>query len=142
MRFCTIRPRCSTCPWPAGSGKGRRSRALRRRGVAPVPVLPRIVSDGEQLEGVERQLTLARRAGATQALCGNLGQVRLLRRLEMAPLGDFGWNCYNFQALRQAAALGIVRQTLSMELSLPRIRALRSPIDTELLFLRPPAAGW
>ena len=126
-------PQVLYLPLACWEREGEEIAALRRRGVAPVPVLPRIVSDGEQLEGVERQLTLARRAGATQALCGNLGQVRLLRRLEMAPLGDFGWNCYNSQALRQAAALGIVRQTLSMELSLPRIRALRSPIDTELL---------
>ena len=81
--FAPSAPGALPAPWPAGSGKGRRSRRCAAGAWPRSRCCPGLSSDGEQLEGVERQLTLARRAGATQALCGNLGQVR-----SAAPAGD------------------------------------------------------
>lgn len=107
------------------------TRALAQK-IPLAAVLPRVFFDAEQDE-IARMLETAKRAGVTAALAGNIGQLRLLREMNMEAFGDFGLNAFHTDTLSALAALGVRRQVLSFELRLEQIRGLRSPIDTELI---------
>ena len=95
-------------------------------------VLPRVVYDREAM-AVLQWLDDAYRMGVRQVLCGNLGHVALARSRGMEVRGDFGFNAFNSRALQQLHHLGLKSATASFELSLPQIRDLSKPLDTELI---------
>lgn len=108
----------------------RCSELARRFRVAAV--LPRVFFDAER-EELFGLLLRARRDGVHAALAGNLGQLELARQCGVAVYGDFGLNAFNTDTLSALADLGVRRQTLSFELRLEQIRALRAPLETELI---------
>ena len=96
------------------------------------PVMPRIYTDAEQSK-VENLLKQALEMGLSHVLVGNLGQVRLVKKMGLSVYGDFGLNIFNSRGLQAMAELGIERQTLSFELRLAQIRDIQKNIPTELL---------
>lgn len=109
-----------------------RTKQLLDAGCNLIPVLPRIIWDREQ-ETVLRQLTQCRNMGCQAALCGNIGQIALVRQLGLQVIGDFGLNAFNSETLETLCDMGVMRQTISFELRLPQIRDLHKPMETELI---------
>jgi putative protease len=95
-------------------------------------VLPRVVYDREAM-GVLRQLDAVYAAGVREAMCGNLGHIALARSRGFEVRGDFGFNAFNTRAMYQLHHLGLKSATASFELSLPQLRDLGKPLDTEIL---------
>ena len=68
-------------------------------------------------EAARRLLAAAKDAGAAFALCGGVGAVRLAREASLPPVGGFGLNVANRDALRAYAEEGAAAAVLSMELT-------------------------
>lgn len=85
-------------------------------------------------EAMRRALSEARDAGVRYALVGNVGALPLAREAGLYPIGGFGLNITNRDALAAYAAEGLTAATLSMELAFPEMAfAADSPIPTGLL---------
>ena len=95
-------------------------------------VLPRVIPDRETGKIAER-LDLAYAVGIRNALCGNLGQIRFAQSRGFAVSGDYGLNLFNSRAMNLAQQLELESVTASFELTLPQIRDLSKPLNTELL---------
>lgn len=95
-------------------------------------VLPRIVWDRE-LPRLRQELAAARRAGVTQALVSHIGQLPLVRSLDLTPRADFGLGLTNGLGAEELARLGFASATASFELRLSQVRDLHKPLPTELL---------
>ncbi len=105
---------------------------MRRYRLPLAVVLPRIVHDGE-LDELIHGLQLVRRAGIRDALVGNLGLIRVALECDFRVRGDFGLNLYNSRAMDMAKGLNLTSATLSFEMTLPQIRDISKPLDTELM---------
>ncbi len=87
-----------------------------------------------QEETVAQALKAAAQAGAVAALCGNVGAIPLAKEAGLTPIGGFGLNITNEQALAFYAEHGLAAATLSMELTFPQIAALPpAPLPTGIL---------
>ncbi len=75
-------------------------------------------------ERVRAALKAAADAGAAYALCGNIGAISLAKECGLKPIGGFGLNITNTQALAFYCAHGLSAATLSMELTFPQMRPL------------------
>lgn len=75
-------------------------------------------------EAVRQQLRRHKEAGAQMALCGNVGAIPLAAEAGLAPLGGFGLNITNREALAAYAAAGLKAATASFELTFRQIRPL------------------
>ncbi len=95
-------------------------------------VLPRIVHD-QELEKLKQQLRLARSLGIREALVGNLGLLLPLRECGIRARGDFGLNIFNSRAMMACRELELLSVTASFEMTLPQIRDVSKPVDTEML---------
>ena len=86
-----------------------------------------------QEDAVRRQLQQAARKNARYALCGNVGAIPLAREAGLLPVGGFGLNLTNGEALQAYAAEGLAGAMLSFELTFRQTGFLReSPIPTGL----------
>jgi putative protease len=91
---------------------------------APLGVeLPRAVFGDSQAKEVKAALAKVKDAGITDALCGNLGSVRLALEAGMRVHGDFGLNAANGAALSELRSFGLLSCVLSFEQSLADMRA-------------------
>jgi putative protease len=87
-----------------------------------------------QEEPIRRQLAKAKVAGATFALCGNVGALPLAKEVDLAAVGGFGLNLTNKEALAFYAENGLNAATLSMELTFGQLRGLTpSPIPVGVM---------
>lgn len=105
----------------------------------PADTIRRLVADGQAvgidiprgLFGVENavatKLKNAADAGARAALCGNVGAIPLAKAAGLSPIGAFGLNVMNSQALSFCKGISLVATTLSMELTFSQIQALGEP---------------
>ncbi|MBQ5841235.1 MAG: DUF3656 domain-containing protein, partial [Clostridia bacterium] len=85
-------------------------------------------------EAAAQALKAAAEAGAVAALCGNVGAIPLAVDAGLTPIGGFGLNITNQQALAFFAEKGLAAATLSMELTFPQIAALSpAPLPIGLL---------
>jgi putative protease len=109
-----------------------RAEEILRAGKELVPVLPRILWDGEQEQAWET-LRTCQKLGCTAALVGNVGQIAPVKRLGMTVYGDFGLNAFHSKTLRVLRDCGVERQTLSFELRFAQIRDMNKPMETELI---------
>ncbi len=109
-----------------------RLRHFVERGVTPVAVLPRIITDSET-ETVKQALQALFDAGLNEALVGNLGHVYLARGAGMKVRGDFGLNVFNSHTLDMLGQAGFLSATASFELRLSQIKDMAKPIDTEAI---------
>ncbi len=82
--------------------------------------IPRGLFGGE--DAVRTALRRAVQAGATFALCNNVGAVPLAREAGLAPLAGAFWNITNEQALAAAAQDGAQAAILSFELTFPQMQ--------------------
>lgn len=85
-------------------------------------------------DDVRRQLRSAANDGARYALCHNVGAVPLAREAGLCPVGGFGLNLTNREAVAAYAAEGLGAATLSMELAFGQMAfAAESPLPVGLL---------
>lgn len=73
---------------------------------------------------VAAALRAAADAGAVAALCGNVGAIPLAKAAGLSPIGGFGLNVMNSQALSFCKGTDLSAVTLSMELTFPQMQAL------------------
>ncbi len=74
-------------------------------------------------DAVAEKLKTAAKAGASAALCGNIGAIPLAKAAGLTPIGGFGLNAMNSQALSFCKGVGLAAPTLSMELTFPQMQA-------------------
>ena len=77
-----------------------------------------------QEETIRARLKEAKAAGAKLALCGNAGALPLAVEADLVPMGGFGLNLTNREALCFYAERGLKMATLSMELTLGQMKRL------------------
>lgn len=85
------------------------------QGVHLVPRLPRIYFTRER-EQIVHLLAKWKHLGATEALCGNIGQLRLLHSMGLRARGDFSLNIYNTLSSYEYARLGLIGFTPDFEM--------------------------
>ena len=93
---------------------------------------PRVSWDRER-PALEEALSAARKAGATEALLGHIGQLPLARQYGLTPRGDFGLGWLNSLTGAELARLGFASATASFEARLSQVRDLDKALDLELL---------
>ena len=87
-----------------------------------------------QEETIRRLLATAKAAGATFALCGNVGALPLAKEAGLTAMGGFGLNLTNRDALAFYAERGLDAATLSMELTFGQMRSLTpSPLPVGVM---------
>ncbi|MBQ9841516.1 MAG: U32 family peptidase [Clostridia bacterium] len=77
-----------------------------------------------QEQRIRQRLTAAKSAGARLALCGNVGAIPLAVEAGLVPMGGFGLNLTNAEALNFYTERGLKMATLSMELTLGQMKRL------------------
>lgn len=87
--------------------------------------LPRALFMGEEV--IARRLAEAKAAGATWALCGNIGALPLCREAGLPTVGHFSLNVTNSAALAALAEQGVTAAVLSMELQFSQMRLAAPP---------------
>ncbi len=90
---------------------------VRRIGPRLIGELPRLLYPGAEA-AMERRLGELREAGLETLCAGNLGTVRLARRLGFRVSGGFDLNIWNTRALETYAGLGVRETLLSLELDM------------------------
>ena len=87
-----------------------------------------------QEDAIRAKLLKAKEAGATFALCGNVGALPLAKEAGLTAVGGFGLNLTNRDALAFYAERGLDAATLSMELTFGQMRKLTpSPIPVGVM---------
>lgn len=85
-------------------------------------------------EAVRRELKTAAESGVRYALCNNVGAIPLALEAGLIPVGGFGLNLTNGEAVAAYAAAGLLAATLSMELTFGQMGfAKAAPIPTGLM---------
>lgn len=102
------------------------------KGAVPVAVLPRIITDTEAPEIMEKLLKV-KALGIEQALVGNMGHIKYVRLASLEVRGNFGLNVYNSDTLQVMNAAGLLSATASFELRLSQIRDMKKPLNTEVI---------
>ncbi len=77
-----------------------------------------------QEDTIRRRLAAAKKAGAKLVLCGNVGALPLAKEAGLVPMGGFGLNLTNREALSFYAERGLKMATLSMELTVGQMKRL------------------
>ncbi|MBQ4332642.1 MAG: U32 family peptidase [Clostridia bacterium] len=107
-------------------------RTIAATGVTVGVEIPRGLFGQEQKTA--QKLAAARAAGATLALCGNVGALPLAKAADLAAVGGFGLNITNKEALNFYAERGLTAATLSMELTFGQMgRLLPAPLPVGIL---------
>lgn len=96
---------------------------LERLGERAVAELPLLVFPGQE-EALEAQLVRLKGRGLSTVLAGNLGTLRLGKRLGFRVLGDYSLNILGSNALKSYAQYGLAEATLSFEINLRQAAAL------------------
>ena len=87
-----------------------------------------------QEESIRTRLKAAKAAGAKLALCGNAGALPLAVEAGLIPMGGFGLNLTNKEALYFYAERGLKMATLSMELTAGQMKRLTpAPLPVGLM---------
>lgn len=105
---------------------------FQKAGIAVAAVLPRILWD-EELPGAVEQLRRCKARGLDTAVCGNIGQLPLLRREGFHIRADFGMNIMNSQALKELKGMGAEAAAISFEMNLAQIRDVSKALPLELI---------
>ena len=82
---------------------------------------------------IAQKLRSAAEAGATAALCGNVGAISLTKAAGLSPIGGFGLNLMNSQSLSFCKGVGLAAAALSMELTFTQMQALSAPLPVGIL---------
>ena len=99
------------------------------RAVGEIPIL--VYPDEEpRIAGILRGL---RERGLLYALAENVGAIRMAKEAGLIPIGGYGLNVMNSDALEAYHELGIAAQIVSFELSAPKVRDLNSTIPLGMI---------
>ncbi len=90
------------------------------RAVGEIPIL--IYPDEE--EKTAETLSALQKMGLKYALCENIGAIRMAKAAGLTPVGGFGLNVTNSDALEAYREMGVCAQFASFELSAPKVRDL------------------
>lgn len=105
----------------------------------PVDNIRQLVNDGQTVgvdiprgmfgteDAVLSKLKAAADAGARAALCGNVGAIPLAKAAGLSPIGGFGLNVMNSQAISLCKGVQLAAVTASMELTFSQIQAFGEP---------------
>lgn len=130
-RMLLLRPAMLYVPLSEILAQPEYFRALTRE--QPVAaILPRVVRDDETPRLLSGLSALAE-TGIRRVLLGNIGQIPLARSRGLEVAGDFGLNLYNSRAMQTVRQMELVSATASFEMTLPQLRDLSKPLDTEIL---------
>ncbi len=95
-------------------------------------VMPRVITDDQEHQ-IITMLEKVFQNGVGEVLAGNIGHVRLARRLGMRVRADFGMNAFNSYTVDMIRRMGCLSATASFELRLAQVRDMAKSIDTELI---------
>ena len=99
------------------------------RAVGEIPIL---IYPDEEARVLQTLRTLKER-GLRYALTENIGAIRMAKEAGLIPIGGYGLNVTNSDAIRAYRELGIAAQVVSFELSAPKIRDLKSEIPLGMI---------
>ncbi len=102
---------------------------IRENAAAEVPAL--VYPDEEKI--VVSNLLALRQQGLRYAVAENIGAIRLIREAGLVPVGGYGLNVTNSDAILEYAKRGVQMQFVSFELSAPKIRDLYSAIPLGMI---------
>ncbi len=102
---------------------------ITNRAIAEIPALLYPQSE-EKLSG---QLRSLHDAGVRYALCENIGAIRLAKEAKLLPVGGYGLNVTNSDAIAAYRQMGVCAQIASFELSAPKMRDLKSEIPLGMI---------
>lgn len=131
-RILSAKPRMITLPAAELAEHRAEAEKLAKSGIPLAAVFPRVLHDDE-VDAFRSLLDGLDGLPIEAAYVGNAGMFSLAREKNYAIRGDFGLNVYNSQTIKEYKKLGVKSVTLSFELTLPRVRDLSKPIETELL---------
>ena len=95
-------------------------------------LVPRVIRDPEQPD-LERCLRVLLAHGVSSVLCGNMGHAAMARAIGLKVRGDFGLNVFNSACAAYWQEQGLTSLTVSFEATLPQIRDMSKPVDTEAI---------
>ena len=99
------------------------------RAVGEIPIL---VYPDEEPRMAEK-LTELKARGLVYALTENIGAIRMAREAGLIPVGGYGLNVTNSDAIEAYRNMGVAAQFVSFELSAPKIRDLRSDMPLGMI---------
>ncbi|MBQ7386825.1 MAG: U32 family peptidase [Clostridia bacterium] len=91
--------------------------------------LPPVIFDSEE-QVVRAALEKAKKLGATYALVGNIGHIRLALDFGLKPIGDFRLNVTNAESRKAYIDMGVSETLVSAELTLPKARDVSGGVIT------------
>lgn len=94
--------------------------------------LPRIITDSEK-DQVKNMLLKAKEKGVTKALCHTIGQISLVKEVNLEPYVSFSFNVYNSYDIEFLKELGAKEVTVSPELSQRAIKFLKKTVPVNLV---------
>ncbi len=94
--------------------------------------IPALVYPNDEAE-ISEQLRDLNARGVRYALCENIGAVRMAKEAGLVPVGGYGLNVTNSDAIAAYRDMGIAAQFASFELSVPKLRDLKSEIPLGLI---------
>ncbi len=87
-------------------------------------VLPPVLFDRD-ISAVESRLKAAKEMGITKAVCKNIGQIALCKRLGFTAVADSNLNVFNSHALAEISEMGVREAVLSFELNAAQLRGVQ-----------------
>ncbi len=94
--------------------------------------LPVIIKDTEK-DNVLKMLLNAKNKGILKVLCHTPGQIDMIKNLGLTPYASYSFNAYNSLDILSLKQLGAKELTVSFELSLNKIKALKKSIPLNLI---------
>ena len=102
---------------------------ITERTVGEIPIL--VYPDEEQR--IADVLNALKEKGLQYALTENIGAIRMAKAAGLTPIGGYGLNVTNSDAVQAYADMGVQALFVSFELSAPKIRDLMSPIPLGMI---------
>ena len=99
------------------------------RAVGEIPIL--IYPDEEQR--IAETLRGLKNRGLVYALAENVGAIRMAKEAGLIPVGGYGLNVTNSDAIEAYREMGVCAQFVSFELSAPKMRDLRSDLPLGMI---------
>ena len=107
----------------------RHPEAISDRTAAEIPALVYPKDEAN----VQEQLTSLRKTGLRYALCENIGAIHMAKNAELIPIGGYGLNVTNSDAIEAYRSMGVAALFVSFELSAAKIRDLSCTIPLGMI---------
>ena len=94
--------------------------------------IPILIYPGEEAQTADLLRKLKER-GLRYALAENIGAIRMAKEAGLVPIGGFGLNVTNSDAIKAYQEMGVAAQVVSFELSVPKIRDLSGTLPLGMI---------